>query len=176
LRMETLIRDLLELSRVNSMDGAFAETDSASALERALVSLRSTIEASGAIITSNDMPVIFAYEGQLIELFQNLIDNGIKFRRDDRIYINVSAKRDGAAWLFAVADNGLGIEPQYKDKIFQIFQKLHGKDKYPGSGIGLAICKKIAERHGGRIWVESKFGEGSTFYFTIPIKGGGAHA
>jgi hypothetical protein len=176
IRMQTLIADLLELSRVNAMGGTFVDTDSAHALGMALANLRSDIDSSGAIITSNDMPVLLADRSQLIQLFQNLIENGIKFRRDEKPHINVSARRDGASWLFAVRDNGLGIEPQYADKIFRIFQKLHGNDKYPGSGIGLAICKKIVECHGGRIWMESRFGEGSTFYFTVPIKGGDTNA
>ncbi len=174
-RMNELIADLLELSRINTSGGEFTPIDSAYALGMALDNLRSAIDSSGAIITSNDMPVLIADASQLTQLFQNLIDNGMKFRRDETSHINISVRRDGGAWLFAVADNGIGIELQYADKIFQIFQKLHGKDKYPGSGIGLAISKKIVERHGGRIWVESKFGEGSTFYFTIPTKEGGKH-
>jgi light-regulated signal transduction histidine kinase (bacteriophytochrome) len=107
---------------------------------------------------------------QLVQLFQNLIGNAIKFCSEQTPQVHISAARQDNAWRFAVADNGIGIEPQYAERIFQIFQRLHNRDKYPGTGIGLAICKKIIERHGGKIWVESELGAGSTFYFTIPDK------
>jgi PAS domain S-box-containing protein len=175
LRMQALIESLLELTRVDTACGMLIETDSASALRAALDNLRSAIDSSGAIITSNDMPVLVADVSQLTQIFQNLIDNGIKFRRNEKPHINISARREGAAWLFAVADNGIGVEPQYVDDVLQMTRKLVLRDKYPGSGVGLSICKKIVERHGGRIWMESIFGKGSTFYFTIPVKTGGTH-
>jgi len=140
LRMQTLIESLLELTRVDTACGMLIETDSASALRAALDNLRSAIDSSGAIITSNDMPVLVADASQLIQLFQNLVDNGIKFCCDEKPHINVSARREGAAWLFTVADNGIGVEPQYVDDVLQMTRKLVLRDKYPGSGFGLSIC------------------------------------
>jgi light-regulated signal transduction histidine kinase (bacteriophytochrome) len=113
-----------------------------------------------------------AYAGQLGQLFQNLVGNAIKFRAESPPRIHVSAKRKGSEWLFSVKDNGIGFDMKYTDRIFMIFQRLHGKGEYPGTGIGLAICKKIVERHGGRIWAESNPGKGTIFYFTIPAEGG----
>ncbi len=122
------------------------------------------------VVTHDAMPSLLADETQIIQLFQNLISNAIKFRGSGPPLIHVSAERSGKEWVFSVSDNGIGIEPQYLDRIFKIFQRIHGRDEYPGTGIGLAVCKRIVERLGGRIWLRSEFGKGSTFYFTLPTK------
>jgi chemotaxis family two-component system sensor kinase Cph1 len=133
-----------------------------------LANLRSAIEDSGAIITHDHLPAVAIDPTQLVQLFQNLIGNAVKFRGKEAPVIRVSAEKQDATWLFTVADNGIGISPQYKDKIFVIFQRLHTREEYSGNGVGLAICKKIVERHGGTIWVESDSGSGATFHFTLP--------
>jgi PAS domain S-box-containing protein len=171
-RMQSLISGLLEYSRVGSRDKKPEITDSKAALGRAIAHLGGGIREFGAKITIADgMPKVCFDSTQLAQLFQNLVGNAIKFCDKEAPQVNISAVREDNTWRFAVADNGIGIEPQYAERIFQIFQRLHSRDKYPGTGIGLAICKKIVERHGGKIWVESKLGAGSTFYFTIPDKG-----
>jgi hypothetical protein len=136
-------------------------------LDRVLKSLKLAIEDSGAVIKRDPLPVVLADEGQLGQLFQNLITNAVKFRSKDAPRIQISAKRNGGDWKVLVRDNGIGIAPEQSDRIFVIFQRLHTKTQYPGTGIGLAMCKKIAERHGGRIWVEPSPEGGSIFYFTI---------
>jgi signal transduction histidine kinase len=171
-RMQKLINDLLSYSRVSTRGKEFKDTDSKSALDQAIDNLRMVIKDSGARITYDKLPEISSDESQLIQLFQNLIDNAIKFRSEKPPQIHVSVKGKGNEWLFSVADNGIGIDSQYAERIFVIFQRLHEREKYPGTGIGLAICKRIIERHGGRIWVESELGKGSTFFFTIPMRGG----
>jgi light-regulated signal transduction histidine kinase (bacteriophytochrome) len=167
-RMQRLIRDLLDYSRITSRGKPLATVDFNEALEAALVNLKSAIEESGAAVTSDQLPVVSADSGQIIRLFQNLIGNAIKYRGDSEPAIHVSAKRGDHEWFFSVADNGIGIDAQYYARIFQIFQRLHKRDEYSGSGVGLAVCKRIIDRHGGRIWVESDLGKNSTFYFTIP--------
>lgn len=170
-RMRMLIGDLLSYSRVGTKLEAIEPTDAAKSLADALANLRTSIEESGAVITSDFLPIVHADVIQLTQLFQNLIANAVKFRGDRRPEIYIGAAREDNAWRFEVRDNGIGIEPQYADRIFMIFQRLHGRTRYPGTGIGLAICKRIIERHGGRIWVESQLGRGSTFCFTLPDKG-----
>jgi two-component system, chemotaxis family, sensor kinase Cph1 len=167
-RMQRLIDDLLSYSRVTTQGRGFQPTDAGAALEQALHNLRLAIEDSGAMVTRDPLPTLPADEGQLVQVFQNLVGNAIKFHGEQPARVHVWAVRQDGEWRFAVRDNGVGLEPQYAERIFVIFQRLHGWAQYPGTGIGLAICKKIVERHGGRIWVESELGRGATFYFTLP--------
>jgi PAS domain S-box-containing protein len=167
-RMQSLINGLLEYSRIDTRGKPPEKTDSGKSLEQALLGLQTSIKESDAKITSDHLPTVSIDPVQLTQLFQNLISNAVKFRSDVPPEIHVSASRQNQAWQFAVQDNGIGIEPQYTERIFLIFQRLHTRKKYPGTGIGLPLCKKIVERHGGRIWVESGPGCGSTFYFTVP--------
>jgi signal transduction histidine kinase len=166
-RMQTLIDDLLTFSRVGTQGQPLTPVKCDLALDRVLKSLRVAIESSGTVITRDALPVVFADEGQLCQLFQNLVANAIKFKGPHASRIHISAEQDGTWWKIAVRDNGIGIAPEHSERIFVIFQRLHTKTQYPGTGIGLAICKKIAERHGGRIWVEPSPDGGSTFCFTI---------
>jgi PAS domain S-box-containing protein len=167
-RMQQLIQALLSYSRLGTRAGSFKPVDVAIALDRALANLRASIDENSAIITHDSLPVVVADETQLVQLFQNLISNAIRFRGVESPQIHIGAQPIEQGWQFAVNDNGIGIEPQYAERIFMIFQRLHGRNEYPGTGIGLAICKKIVESHGGLIWVESEPGRGSTFLFTIP--------
>jgi PAS domain S-box-containing protein len=168
-RMHTLITDLLSLSRVGTRARVFETTDLNPVLDQALQSVRDSAEQAGARITRDRLPTLEVDAVQMTQLLQNLLANAIKFRGEQPPEIHVVAKlRADGQWQFAVRDNGIGIEPQYFQRIFLIFQRLHTRKEYPGTGIGLALCKKIIERHGGRIWVESEPGQGSTFYFTIP--------
>ncbi|MCL1465214.1 ATP-binding protein [Argonema galeatum] len=169
-RMTQLIEDLLAYSRVGTRTEEFNPTDCKTVLEEALGNLREEISSSGASITHSDLPTIRADRTQLMRLFQNLISNSIKFRRPEvppSIEITAQPKNNDE-WLIAVRDNGIGIETENFERIFEIFQRLHSYNDYPGTGIGMSICKKIVERHGGRIWVESQIEVGTTFYFTIP--------
>jgi PAS domain S-box-containing protein len=172
-RMERLITDLLQLSRVGTQGSAFRPVDLAAVLEQVMADYRTEIRASGAVVTSDPLPTLEVDAGQMAQLFGNLLGNALKFRGARPPEIHVSARRDTGRWVLGVRDNGLGIEPQYFERIFVIFQRLHTRQQYPGTGIGLAICKKIVERHGGKIWVESQPGQGSTFYFTLPERKGG---
>jgi signal transduction histidine kinase len=168
-RMQALISDLLALSSVDAAAAPMVATDTGSVLDAALDDLRLTISESGAVITKGTLPTVFADGAQLRLVFQNLISNAIKFRPTGKpLQMDVSSRRDGQDWTFSLRDNGIGIEPKHSERIFRMFQRLHGQGEYPGTGIGLAICKKVVERAGGRIWVESKVGEGSTFRFTLP--------
>lgn len=170
-RMQRLINDLLMYSRVGTRGKPFEPTDSHAALGHALANLGPAIEESQAIVTNDDLPFVLGDDVQLVQLFQNLVGNAIKFRRpEEPPRIHVSARRDGAWWTFSVRDNGIGIGAEFFARLFAVFQRLHGRDEYPGTGIGLAICKRIVERHGGRIWVESEPGKGSTFRFTLAAR------
>jgi PAS domain S-box-containing protein len=168
-RMQGLIQDLLVYSRAGSNGKALREISGENALKLALTNLRTTVEQSGAVVTHDALPAIKTDEAQLTQIFQNLVGNAIKYRRAESPQVHVSASKNGDnEWIFSVRDNGLGIDPQYFDRIFILFQRLHGRDEFEGTGIGLAICKKILERLGGRIWVESQPEKGSTFYFALP--------
>jgi signal transduction histidine kinase len=167
-RMQQLIQDLLAYSRVSTRDFDRNPVSLKTPLGYATDNLRITVKEAGAVVAHDDLPTVPADEQQLIRLFQNLLSNAIKFRGEEPPLIHVSAKRMDHEWVVAVRDNGIGIDPQYADRIFVIFQRLHNRAEYPGTGIGLAICKKIVERHGGRIWVESELGKGTTFFFTLP--------
>jgi PAS domain S-box-containing protein len=168
LRMQRLIEDLLAYSRVGTRGGAFAPTDLNAVLGRVLANLELAITESGGSVESDRLPVVSADAGQLEHLLQNLISNALKFRGPLAPEVRISARRLDREWLLDITDNGIGIEPEYFDRIFVIFQRLHGRDRYAGTGIGLAIAKKIVERHGGRIWVESLPDRGATFRFTLP--------
>jgi len=167
-RMSLLINDLLAFSRVGTSTREFAKTDCNDVLKRTLDDLQYRIKESGAVITFDNLPSVIADELQIGMVFQNLISNAIKFRRDEMPRVHVSAKSEGSHWIFSVSDNGIGIEKEFLDRIFVMFQRLHTKEEYPGTGIGLAICKKVVERHGGHMWAESELGKGSTFYFKLP--------
>jgi light-regulated signal transduction histidine kinase (bacteriophytochrome) len=169
-RMQRLINDLLDYSRVTTRGKKLGRVDVASIVGQVFANLQQRIEESHAIITQDDLPVIEADESQMVRLFQNLIENALKFRRDAHPIVHISIHKEGAFYIFTVSDNGIGIEMQYADRIFQIFQRLNTSQNYPGTGVGLAICKRIVERHGGKIWIESEVGNGSKFFFTIPIK------
>jgi PAS domain S-box-containing protein len=171
-RMQRMIQDLLAYSRVGTKGKEFEMMDSAHALGQAVANLFGVIDESGAIVINDNLPRVKADETQMAQLFQNLIDNAIKFRGKEPPRVHIGVKKKAAEWLFSVRDNGIGIDPQYAERIFVIFQRLHEREKYPGTGIGLSICKRIVERHGGRIWMESKPGKGATFFFTIPRRGG----
>jgi PAS domain S-box-containing protein len=168
-RMQGLIQDLLAYSRAGSNGKAVREISSEDALKAALTNLRAAVEQSSAVVTHDALPAIKTDETQLTQIFQNLVGNAIKYRRAESPQVHVSASKNGGnEWIFSVRDNGLGIDPQYFDRIFVLFQRLHGRDEFEGTGIGLAICKKLLERLGGRIWVESQPEKGSIFYFALP--------
>ncbi len=167
-RMGALIDDLLEYSRAGGRDHELGPTDCNAALDQALADLEVALREAGAVATRDDLPTVRADATQLTRLFQNLIGNAVKFRGPAPPRVHVGARRIEGYWSFSVADNGIGLAPEYSERIFTIFPRLHTRDEYPGTGVGLAICKKIVERHGGRIWVESQPGMGSTFHFTIP--------
>jgi PAS domain S-box-containing protein len=171
-RMQRLIEDLLAYSRVGTKGTELVEVSSEDALQLAMINLSAAVEDSGALVTHDPLPLVLADEMQLSQLFQNLVGNAIKYRSADVPRVHICAVRDGQrTYRFAVRDNGLGIDPQYFEKIFGVFQRLHKRDEFPGTGIGLAICKKIVERHGGTISVESQPGLGSTFSFSLPGTG-----
>jgi signal transduction histidine kinase len=169
IRMQQLIQDLLLFSRVTTRGEEFQPVDSRAALGMAVSGLGETIRESGALVTNDDdFPQVMADQTQLAQVFQNLISNAIKFRGPNQPLVHVSVRAEDLHWLFSVKDNGIGIDPRYRGKVFVIFQRLHTREEYPGTGIGLALCERIIKRHGGEIWFDSKPGEGSTFYFTFP--------
>ncbi|MCF6149664.1 MAG: PAS domain S-box protein [Candidatus Kuenenia sp.] len=170
MRMQQLINDLLAYSRVTSRGKEFEPVNCTEVLDRVIKNLKVAIEESNAIITHDTLPVVMADMSQLTQLFQNLIGNAVKFRGAAPPRVHISAEQKKREWIFSVTDNGIGIDPQYYDRIFVVFQRLHGKEDYPGSGIGLSICKKIVERHSGRIWLKSEPGSGATFYFSLPVR------
>ncbi len=167
-RMQQLIQDLLAYSRVSSRGQEFTPVDVNIVLHQALKNLQVAIAESNANISHDPLPTIAGDKTQLVQLFQNLIGNAIKFRQKEPPQVHIAGELKEGDWLFSVQDNGIGIKSQYLDRIFEIFKRLHTRREFPGTGIGLAICKKIVERHQGRIWAESQLGEGTTFYFTIP--------
>ena len=172
-RMQGLIKDLLAYSRAGTNGKTLHKISSENALKEALTNLRATIEESCAVVTHDSLPAITMDETQLVQLFQNLVGNAIKYRTPDVPHVHVSAAKNGGnEWIFCVRDNGMGIDPQYFERIFIIFQRLHGREEFKGTGIGLAICKKMLAQLGGRIWVESQPEKGSTFYFALPGREG----
>lgn len=168
LRMQQLIEDLLTYSRAGTRGGPLGVVDSRSALASAIQNLAKAIEESAAVITQGELPLVRGDAPQLTQVLQNLLSNAIKFHGEAPPRVHVSAEDRGREWVFSVKDSGIGIEPQYKDRVFIIFQRLHTRQEYPGTGIGLAVCQRIVERHGGRMWLESEPGKGSTFFFSIP--------
>lgn len=174
-RMHELILDLLTYSRVGTHGKEFAPVDCTEAFQRAMGNLSLAVEESGATITQDALPRVNGDVVQLTQLFQNLIGNAIKFRGDRAPAIHVGAELKGGEWELTIADNGIGIAEQDFQRIFIVFQRLHSREKYPGTGIGLSVCKKIVERHGGRIWVESRLGQGTTFHIILPALAGTGH-
>jgi PAS domain S-box-containing protein len=169
-RMKSMIQGLLEYSRVGTKGGEFTNFNAEDALKHALSNLESAIKEVNTEVIFNELPVVYADKDQITRVFQNLIGNAIKFRKEGLPpKIHISAKKGDNEYVFSVSDNGIGLEEQYSDQIFEVFKKLHAIDEYQGAGIGLAIVKRIIDRHGGRVWVESELGKGSTFYFTIHI-------
>jgi light-regulated signal transduction histidine kinase (bacteriophytochrome) len=169
IRMQKLLNDLLEFSRIKSQAEQNEPIDASALLGQAIANLKQLITDNTALVTNDDLPVIKADEAQMIRVFQNLIENAVKFQKKTELpQIHISCTKQDNMYRFSVADNGIGIEKQYHDKVFVVFQRLHSVKDYPGTGIGLSICKRIVERHGGTIWFESEVGEGTTFYFTIP--------
>jgi PAS domain S-box-containing protein len=167
-RMEVLITDLLTYSRMGPRQKKNEEIDCEKLFSRSVMDLKAVIDESGAEVTHDPLPTLMGDSTQVGQVFLNVMGNAIKYRGTDKPKVHVSAMRSGNEWRFSVSDNGIGMDPQYQERIFVLFQRLHTRTEYPGTGIGLAICKKVIDGHGGRIWVESETGKGSTFYFTIP--------
>ena len=167
-RMQALLEDLLAFSRVGRNGVTPSPTDVNSAIDEVLKNLDLALKQHNVTVTCNPLPTILADRFQVVQLFQNLIGNALKFRAKRNPCITISAEQKGREWLFSVFDNGIGIAEEHKDLVFKIFQRLHTRTEYPGNGVGLAICKKIVEHNGGRIWVESELGHGSNFRFTFP--------
>lgn len=170
IRMQKMIDDLLIYSRVGTRGKPFTAISCDATLSQAIDNLKIALKESKALVTQDKLPEVYADETQLIQLFQNLLSNSLKFCDKKQPRIHVSAEKNSREWIFSVRDNGIGFDPQHTERIFKIFQRLHGKKEYPGTGIGLAVCKRIVERHRGRIWVDSQPGKGATFYFTLPSR------
>ncbi|MER5998966.1 ATP-binding protein [Nonomuraea angiospora] len=171
-RMQLLINDLLDFSRVGRVTGGRTTVDAGKALDTALENLSATIEDTEATVTRDELPAVRGNRVQLTQLFQNLIENAIKFRSEAAPRIHIGATRSGDMWEFSCSDNGIGVEPKYADRIFLIFQRLHPRDVYPGTGIGLALCRKIVEYHGGQLWLDGDAeSQGTTFRWTLPAAG-----
>ncbi|NLG74639.1 MAG: GHKL domain-containing protein, partial [Xanthomonadaceae bacterium] len=168
LHMQTLVRDLLTYSRIETQESPTREVRMEEVLDRVLSLLESEIRDTGALITRTKLPVVVGDATQLVQLLLNLLQNAIKYRSTEAPRIQVAAERRGDRWVFSVADNGIGIEPRHAERIFEVFERLHTAQEYQGTGIGLAICRRVVQRHGGEIWVESEPGRGSTFFFTLP--------
>ena len=168
-RMQQLINDLLAFSRVGRLTTDFVDVDLSVALAQALAQLDVVLQEAGATVTHDDLPTVRGDASLLVQVFQNLVGNAVKFRGEAPPVVHIGVRRDGDFWEFCCADNGIGIEPQYQDKIFVIFQRLHGRDAYGGTGIGLAMCKKIVEYHGGRMWLDADVPQGATFRWTLPV-------
>jgi signal transduction histidine kinase len=175
-RMRSLITDLLSYARVESRGKPLQVVDSNIALKQAKIDLSTILAETNARIDAAELPTVLGDIGQLSRLFQNLIGNSVKFRSNSEPTVQINVNKEGEDWLFSVKDNGIGFHQKHADRIFSIFQRLHGRDEYEGTGIGLAVCRKIVERHGGRIWAESEKDKGATFFFTIPIMKGDEHA
>ncbi len=171
-RLAALIDDLLAYTKAGRAEIQSTRVNASEALQKALADLSEAIRQSGASVTWGALPEVYMSEAHLQQVFQNLVANGLKYRNDTAPKIHISAEGEGGMWRFAVRDNGIGIDPQFKETIFGVFKRLHRDDKYSGTGIGLAICQRVVERYGGRIWVESEPGSGATFYFTIPQHAG----
>jgi light-regulated signal transduction histidine kinase (bacteriophytochrome) len=169
-RMQILIQDLLAFSRIGRTSASSGSVDCNALMAEVLLGLAPAIQDSGATVTHTELPAVWADRTQVAQIFQNLIGNAIKFRGKEPPVISMSAEKADQRWLFSVCDNGIGIAPEYAQNIFVVFQRLHARSEYPGNGIGLAICKKIVERYGGKIWVEPQSGVGSTFKFTMPSR------
>jgi signal transduction histidine kinase len=173
--MEIMIRDLLSYCRaLNGSAKAAQAVESDAVLETALGNLQRMIEETGAEITWDELPAVFVQEIHLLQIFQNLVSNALKYCGDERPRVHISATQDEGQWVFSVADNGIGISSQFQERIFGVFKRLGHRD-VPGSGIGLALCKRIVEHYGGRIWVDSEVNRGATFFFTVPLEGNKAH-
>lgn len=169
-RMQSLVRDLLAYSRVTSVEKVLRPLDSGTVVAAVIERLSAAIAESGTKIHVQSLPVVVSDELELGQVIQNLISNAVKFRSDRAPRIDIAAEREDGMWRFSVADNGIGIDAKFSERIFQMFQRLHERGKYEGSGIGLAIAKKIIERHRGRIWFVSSLGQGTTFHFTLPVQ------
>ena len=166
-RMQQLITDLLALSRVGTGGGEFRDVPLEDVMSDVLLNLGPAIQESGAEVAADSLPTVFADRGQMTQLFQNLIGNAIKFRGAELPRVEISAVETGDEWTISVRDIGIGIAPEHSERVFQIFQRLHTRDRYPGTGIGLAVCRKIVERHSGKIWLDTSPGGGTTFHFTL---------